>query len=141
MKKYILSFLIIGSFGFYLIYQKLGNSNNSTMNTQTKPQINGMMPKSFLYKNGSYVGDTSQTIYGPVQVKATIMMGKITDIQFLQYPQDRENSLEISNRAMPKLKTEAIIAQNAEVNIVSGATETSSGFIDSLNSALAQAKN
>lgn len=109
---------------------------------QTKPMMQPMMPTNMgLYKNGSYIGSTIDAYYGFVQVKAIVQSGKISDVQFLQYPNDRSNSREINNQAMPLLKQEAIQAQNAKVNGVSGATFTSEAFIQSLSSALALAKN
>lgn len=92
------------------------------------------------YKNGTYTGNVADAYYGNVQVKTVISGGKISDVQFLQYPSDRQQSLERSNYAMPILKQEAIQVQNSNVDIVSGATETSLAFRDSLASALAQAK-
>jgi uncharacterized protein with FMN-binding domain len=75
-----------------------------------------------------------------VQVKAVIQAGKIADVQFLQYPNDRRTSIRINNIAMPYLITEAIQAQSAQVDVISGATLTSQAFAQSLQSALATAK-
>ncbi|MFA6354452.1 MAG: FMN-binding protein [Candidatus Paceibacterota bacterium] len=94
-----------------------------------------------IYRDGSYTGTTADAYYGNVQVAATIQGGRLTDVQFLQYPSDRRTSIQINTQAMPYLITEAIQAQNAQVDIVSGATDTSNAFIESLGSALAQAKN
>ena len=60
--------------------------------------------------------------------------------QFLDYPKDRSTSIRINSRAMPILKSEAIQAQNSNVNTISGATDSSGAFRESLASALAQAK-
>lgn len=92
------------------------------------------------YKDGSYTGSVADAYYGPLEVKAVISGGKIADVQFLQYPSDRQTSIGINTEAMPYLKTEAIAAQSANVNIVSGATQTSLAFRESLAAALAQAK-
>jgi len=91
------------------------------------------------YKDGTYTGISADAYYGNVQVQIAINGGKITDVQFLDYPQDRRTSLEINSQAMPYLKTEAIQAQSAQVDIVSGATATSGAFQQSLASALSQA--
>ena len=93
------------------------------------------------YRNGSYVGAVVDAYYGNVQVKVTISGGKITDVQFLDYPQDRSTSVRINTRAMPTLISEAITAQNANVDGVSGASATSAAYQESLAGALAQAKN
>lgn len=117
----------------------------STSGTQTGAQPGGMMSGGMgsmmgQYKNGSYTGNVADAYYGYVQVKTVISGGKISDVQFLQHPSDRGTSIEINNYAMPILTQEAIQVQNSNVDIVSGATETSLAFRDSLASALAQAK-
>lgn len=109
------------------------NSNSSRNSVVQKP-----LQK---YKDGAYIGDVADAYYGNVQVKAVIQGGQIISVQFLQYPSDRRTSIQINSEAMPILKTEAIQAQSAKVDIVSGATQTSGAFQESLGSALAQAKN
>ncbi len=92
------------------------------------------------YKNGTFTGQTIDVNYGLVQIQATVQSGKITTVQFLQYPNDRRTSQRINSIAMPYLQQEAIQAQSANVNLISGATLTSEGFAMSLQSALAQAR-
>ncbi|HEY5220618.1 MAG TPA: FMN-binding protein [Candidatus Paceibacterota bacterium] len=94
-----------------------------------------------LYTDGTYTGSPADAYYGNVQVEAIISGGKITDVQFLQYPNTHSTSVYINSQAMPYLKQEAIQAQSANVNIVSGATDTSMAFQQSLASALTQAKS
>lgn len=95
---------------------------------------------SGIYKDGAYTGNVADAYYGNVQVKAVISNGKITDVIFLDYPHDRNTSVKINTQAMPYLKSEAIAAQSASVDVVSGASATSGAFNESLASALAQAK-
>lgn len=91
-------------------------------------------------KDGTYTGSVAQAgTRGPIQVRATIAGGKITDIVFLAHPTADPESVAIYNRAAPKLIQEAIASQSADVAIVSGATLDSNAFIQSLASALAQA--
>lgn len=106
-----------------------------------QPMMNKPMMRSGLYADGSYTGSPADAYYGTVQVKAIISGGKIADVQFLQYPSDRSTSRYINGQAMPMLTQEAIQAQSANVDGVSGATATSGAFIQSLASALALAKN
>jgi uncharacterized protein with FMN-binding domain len=73
-------------------------------------------------------------------VKATISGGKLTDVTFLQYPNDRNTSVYINQQAMPQLRAEALQAQSAKVDGVSGASDSSAAFVQSLASALAKAK-
>jgi uncharacterized protein with FMN-binding domain len=93
-----------------------------------------------LYKDGQYDGSVADAHYGLVQVRAIVQGGKLTDVVFLSYPNDRSYSISLNNSAMPILKAEAIKAQSANVNIVTGATNTSRAFIDSLSNALSQGK-
>jgi len=92
------------------------------------------------YKNGEYVGAEVDAFYGLVQVKATIQNGQIASVDFVEFPTDRRTSRQINSQAVPWLKTEALQAQSAHVNIISGATLTSEAFIMSLQSALNSAK-
>jgi uncharacterized protein with FMN-binding domain len=92
------------------------------------------------YKDGTYNGSLENAFYGNVEVSATISGGKITNVKFLQYPNDSPNSQDINQQAMPYLQQEAIQAQSANVNIISGATLTSQAFIQSLSSALSKAQ-
>jgi uncharacterized protein with FMN-binding domain len=92
------------------------------------------------YRDGQYTGNVADAFFGDVQVKATIQGGRISDVQFLQYPSDRRTSVRINSYAVPALRNEAIRAQKAEVDIISGATLTSEAFIQSLQSALNKAK-
>lgn len=92
------------------------------------------------YADGSYVGTPADAYYGTVQVRVNISGGKIASVQFLQHPSDRRTSQEINAQAMPLLQQEAVQVQNAQVDGVSGATETSMAFRQSLSSALAQAR-
>lgn len=91
------------------------------------------------YKDGSYTGSVADAYYGYVQVQAIIANGKIADVKFLQYPNDNRTSLSINSQAMPYLTQEAIQAQNAKVNTISGASATSGAFVQSLQAALKQA--
>ena len=82
----------------------------------------------------------TDAIYGNVQVQVVVQNGTITKVQFLQYPNDRSRSIEINSYADPILCNEAIQAQSANVDIVTGATDSSDAFIQSLTDALSQAQ-
>jgi uncharacterized protein with FMN-binding domain len=91
------------------------------------------------YKDGTFTGPEVDAYYGLVKVQATIQNGKIADVQFLEFPNDRRTSVQINTIAVPYLQQEALQAQSANVDIISGATLTSEGFMMSLQSALATA--
>jgi uncharacterized protein with FMN-binding domain len=117
---------------------------NSTVSTSTKSSTatNSSPPlstSSGQYTDGTYNGDTYNAYYGNVQVAVTIVSGKITAVKFLQYPNTHSTSVFINQQAMPYLQQEAIQAQNANVQLISGATFTSQAFIQSLSSALTKA--
>jgi uncharacterized protein with FMN-binding domain len=95
-------------------------------------------PKIARFKDGSFTGNPIDAYYGTVQVQAVVQGGALADVKFLSYPQDRQHSIEVSNMSLPLLRQEAIQSQSANVDIVSGATETSSAFQQSLQSALDQ---
>ncbi len=84
-------------------------------------------------------GDTVQTRWGPVQVQITVDGGQITDVAAVQYPDGNGRDQEINSYALPVLAQEALAAQGANIDHVSGATVTSDGYVQSLQSALDQA--
>jgi uncharacterized protein with FMN-binding domain len=84
----------------------------------------------------SALGATVTTRYGPVQVKVTETSNRITDITAVKLPSQDAHSQSIAAYAAPKLRQEAITANSARINVVSGATYTSDGYAQSLQSAL-----
>jgi uncharacterized protein with FMN-binding domain len=167
MKKLLLSGLVIGLFLVYGLHQQEEAQNAvqtvapqqqvpSTPSTPVTPAPSqagsGNAPTptpssaaanppaaSGQYKNGTYTGSAADAFYGYIQVQAVISGGRISDVIFLQYPSDRSTSIAINTQAMPYLKQEALAVQSAQVDIVSGATDSSMAFQQSLASALAQA--
>jgi uncharacterized protein with FMN-binding domain len=89
--------------------------------------------------SGTVTGQVVQTRFGSVQVQVTISAGKITDVTALQLPNDRQRSAEISGIVEPMLRSEALTAQSAQIDLISGATYTSDAYAQSLQSALDQA--
>ncbi|MEU8926467.1 FMN-binding protein [Kitasatospora sp. NPDC048545] len=85
-------------------------------------------------------GDTVNTRYGPVQVQVTLAGSRITAVDVVKYPTSERRDREINTAALPVLNQEAISAQSAGIDVVSGATYTSDGYIRSLQSALDRAK-
>jgi uncharacterized protein with FMN-binding domain len=77
--------------------------------------------------------------YGTVQVQVTLKGNQITDIVTLQMPDSHRRSQEISQEAAPILRQEALQAQSAQIDLVSGATFTSQSYAQSLQAALDQA--
>ncbi len=147
MKKIFLSLTVILAFVIYSIYHRFEDSDKTRGETSTiaspAPEVDSVPatqsnPKK-QYKSGQFTGDVTNAYYGKMQVKAVITDGKITDVEFLQYPKDRQTSIDINTQAMPRLREEAISIQNSNVDIVTGATQSSRAFRQALQSALDKA--
>lgn len=118
-----------------------GSSGTSSGGTVTTPSTGtGSGSTSTSFKDGTYTGTTAVTRFGNVQVQVTIAGGKITDVTALQLTDQDGRSVQISAQAAPLLQQEALTAQSATIDTVSGATYTSEGYIQSLQSALDQAQ-
>ena len=87
----------------------------------------------------SYTGQAITTRYGVVQVKITVDGSKITNVAFVQLTGNDGRSQEINSNAGPTLLQETLAAQSANIDSVSGASYTSQGYDESLQSALDQA--
>lgn len=83
-------------------------------------------------------GKVAQTQYGPVQVRVTVEGGKITKAEAVQQPKGGQSD-QVNGNAIPKLNQAAVAAGDANIDAVSGATYTSAGYKESLQSALDQA--
>jgi uncharacterized protein with FMN-binding domain len=84
-------------------------------------------------------GSVVNTRYGPIQVAITTDGSSITDVSVLEYPNSSTQDAEINGYALPVLIQSTMAAQNADIDMVSGATYTSMGYQESLQSALDQA--
>jgi uncharacterized protein with FMN-binding domain len=117
-----------------------GSTGGSTPHSTTPPTATP--PAASGYKDGTYTGPVSgASLYGNLQVAVTITGGKITNVTFPQYPNEPGHTTDVSNSALPQLKQEAIAAQASNVNTVSGATQDTEAFNESLTGALAQAQS
>jgi uncharacterized protein with FMN-binding domain len=83
-------------------------------------------------------GSTASTAYGPMQVQVTATGGRITSVTALQQTDVGSYSGQVDSQAIPQLDKEAIVAQSAKIHAVTGASYTSQGYIQSLQSALDQ---
>ena len=91
-------------------------------------------------KSGSFTGQSYANPYGNVQVQVVISGGKITSVKTIQYPNGHQQSVFINSQALPLLEQEVLKAQSAQINIVGGATFTSQGYAQSVQSALDAAR-
>jgi len=90
-------------------------------------------------KSQTFNGPTEYVDHGPVQVSIVVTNKKITGVKVAIAPQDARSSF-IQGRAIPTLKQETLRAQSAKIDEVSGATDTSSGYIASLQAAVKTAR-
>ena len=121
------------------------SASGSTGSTTSGDSSSGSSGSSGSGSSGSagsatqVTGDVVQTRYGPVQVQLSVSDGKVTAASVLQYPSGDPRSSQISSYALPVLADETVSAQSSSIDMVSGATFTSTGYIQSLQSALDQA--
>jgi uncharacterized protein with FMN-binding domain len=87
----------------------------------------------------TYTGSVAQTRWGPVQVKISMQGGKLIKVTILQHPSGNSTDAKINDNALPILINESLKAQSANIDMVSGATVTSDGFVRSLQAALDEA--
>ena len=81
-------------------------------------------------------GTAVATKYGPVQVQITLTNGRIVRSDAIVYPQDTSRDKSINDNAVPDLDQETLQAQSSQIDTISGATYTSQGYRQSLQSAL-----
>jgi len=99
----------------------------------------GKSPAAGPTTSKAYLGQAVQTQYGIVQVKLTVSGTKITNVSFAQLTAYDGRSQEINSQAAPILLQETLSAQSARIDTVSGASYTSDGYVQSLQSALDKA--
>lgn len=117
-----------------------GSTTTSSDAGQPAQSTGGTGATNGQYKDGTYTSPVTDAIYGNLQLKTVISGGKLSDIQFVQYPDQKGHTMEVSQQSLPVLKSEAITAQSASIDIVSGATQTSDAFKQALSATLAMAK-
>jgi uncharacterized protein with FMN-binding domain len=109
-------------------------SSSSTTKSASNPQRS--TPKS---TTKTVTGEAADTQYGPVQVEVTVKAGKVTAVKAVEYPENDPRDAQINAYAIPVLDQEASKAGSADIDMVSGATYTSQGYLQSLQSALDKA--
>ena len=118
--------------GLLFLYPTSTNRTDSPTAITAKPGVVSTGPASADRPSAAPAG----TRYGPVQVRITIRSQRLVAVTPLVYPSSGGRDREISAFALPQLEREAIAAQSAQIDTVSGATFTSDGYRRSLQSAL-----
>lgn len=115
------------------------SGSTSTKRAAKRATTSPNPPASTASTASTATGAVADTQWGPVQVKLTVKARSITDVSVLQYPSGNGTDAQINSYALPVLIRETIAAQSAQIDMVSGATVTSTGYLQSLQSALDQA--
>ncbi|NMO91983.1 FMN-binding protein [Actinomycetospora sp. TBRC 11914] len=89
--------------------------------------------------SGTVTGPVVQVKWGQVQVRATLRQGRITAVDVLRHPDENARDRQINAAAVPQLVSETLQVQSARIDMVSGATFTSTGYVQSLQAALDRA--
>jgi uncharacterized protein with FMN-binding domain len=113
------------------------SSNSGTTSNAAGTATTAPVASSAKSINGTFTGPSVFVNYGNVQVKITVVNGRITDAVAVQAPSGRNDRW--TNMAVPILKQQTLAAQNANIQGASGASYTSYGWYTSLQGALAQA--
>mgnify|MGYP001403042968 FL=1 len=116
-----------------------GEATTTPTASATTSPSSGSETSSGSGSSGTYTGDAVQTRWGTVQVQITVKDGKITSAAAVEYPSENPKDQQINAYAIPQLNAEVVDAQSASIDAVSGATVTSDGYIESLQSAIDQA--
>jgi uncharacterized protein with FMN-binding domain len=103
------------------------------------PGSNGTPSSGSTAAPATVQGDVADTRWGPVEVEITVAGGKITNVSVPQYPNGNGRDQQINAYALPVLIDETLTKQSAAIDMVSGATVTSDGYVRSLQSALDKA--
>ena len=116
------------------------SSSSSSGGGQTEV-VPGAFPQGSIARNlpageTAVDGKVASTAYGPVQIQLIKRAGKIVKVAVLVQPTNTLHDVQIGEFAFPKLISETLAAQNGKIDAVSGATYTSAGYIQSLQSAL-----
>ena len=115
------------------------STSHSTASTNSKSTGSGKSGSSApAAKTSTVTGAVAQTQWGPVQVRLTLQGSSITKVEVLQYPSGNGTDSQINSYALPILVRETMDQQSSQINMVSGATVTSTGYVQSLQSALDQ---
>ena len=118
----------------------VSSSSSSASGAGQTEVVPGAFPQGSIARNlpagETAVGKVASTAYGPVQIQLIKRNGKIVKVAVLVQPTNTLNDVQIGKFAFPKLISETLAAQNGKIDAVSGATYTSAGYIQSLQSAL-----
>jgi len=118
-----------------------GSASGASSSSSSPATVPGEFPMGSLAGKLSagettVTGHVANTVYGPVQIQLVMRSSKIVKVAVLQQPMNTIHDIQIGEFAFPKLIGETLTTQTAKIDAVSGASYTSAGYIQSLQSAL-----
>jgi uncharacterized protein with FMN-binding domain len=113
-----------------------GGTDDPAASDDTTPGASGSTGSSGTTAATTFAGEAVDTRFGPVQVQITVTDAAITAVDVLQVPMEDRHDQMINSRAVPVYNEEAVQAQSADIDVVSGATVTWEGYTQSLQSAI-----
>jgi uncharacterized protein with FMN-binding domain len=85
-------------------------------------------------------GPAMTTPFSVIQVQATLTHGRLTGVKTISMSGDGPHTKALNARAEPILRAEALKAGSADIDVVTGATSSSTIWIDSLRGAIRKAR-
>lgn len=145
MKKYLQITIVSILFASVILFKQVTSEEESILTGAGTPapaqpgSDTSSSPSDHTYVDGSYEGTVEDAYYGNLQVQAIITNGRISNVVLLQYPNDNPTSHSVNTQALVIWRAETLEAQSADIDIVSGASESSAAFKKSLAQALSKA--
>jgi uncharacterized protein with FMN-binding domain len=141
MRRVILWLLPTVTVLVLLFGYRTSNGGNAAANTYVAtpsptPTADEAGPPGNGAVSGTFTGAAANTVRGPIRVRVTLVNGAITAVDVPVHPSGHPRDRELNGYALPLLEQEAVAAQSANIDTVSGATVTSKGYQQSLQSAL-----
>jgi uncharacterized protein with FMN-binding domain len=131
--------IVVLLFGYHTSTNKTSSAAAPSSASSTASATASAPAASSSTKITTCQGSVAQTRWGPVQVQISVQSGKITKVTIVQQPDGNRRDAEINDQAIPILIDETVSAQSADIDMVSGATVTSDGYVQSLQAALDEA--
>lgn len=133
----VLAVAILGILGGYALTQN-GSEKSIAQSSQQQTRNRSTLVNN--YPDGRYTSNVAETLYGDIQISIVITAGKISDVQFQKMPdKDDGRSRQLTEMSSPLLKATTLAKQSDQIDFVTGATSTSYGYQESLQSALDKA--
>lgn len=140
MKKSLAIVLVVAILGGAGGYMLIKDNSNEPAAQSSQNQTRNRSTSANQYRDGTYTSDVAETLYGDVQIAIVISGGKIAAVEFIKMPtKDDGRTRQLTEMSKPLLKATTLEKQSDQIDFVTGATSTSFGYQESLQSALDKA--